>query len=156
MILRPATPADAAAMTPLQNVIIAIGGTTAYQKPRREAEVLADYVTDSDVICTHVALDQGGGLLGFQTLGLWQGESHIGTFVDPGRQAGGIGTRLFALTCEAARAAGVGRIVATIRADNRPGLAYYTRIGFRDAGGDPGWALDDGRVVGRVNWWFEL
>lgn len=156
MILRPATPADAPAMTDLQNEIISIGGTTAYQRPRDVADLLADYIADPGLVCTHVALEDGGDLLGFQTLGLWQGEYHIGTFVDPRRQAGGIGTRLFALTCEAAKAAGVSRIMATIRADNRPGLAYYARLGFREAGGDPGWALEDGRVVGRVNWGFDL
>ena len=51
----------------------------------------------------------------------------------------------------AARAAGVAVLNATIRADNRPGLAYYARLGFVDYSADPGWALKSGAVVGRVS-----
>ena len=156
MIVRPATPADAPAMTALQNEIIAIGGTTAYQQPRREEDVLDDYITSVDVVCTHVALDDAGRLIGFQTLGWWQGDCHIGTFVTPARQRSGAGAALFAETCAVARGKGVSKIVATIRADNVSGLGYYARRGFSDHSSDPDWALMDGRVVGRINKHFEL
>lgn len=36
MIIRPATPADTAAMTALLNEIITIGGTTAHEHPMSE------------------------------------------------------------------------------------------------------------------------
>lgn len=45
---------------------------------------------------------------------------------------------------------------AKIRADNRPGLAYYARLGFADYSADPGWALKSGVVVGRVSRRLEL
>ena len=51
---------------------------------------------------------------------------------------------------------GIITLNATIRADNVPGLGYYARRGFIDYGSDPAWALDDGRVVGRVNKRFDL
>lgn len=160
MIIRAAIPADAPAMTALQNAIIAIGGTTAYQQPRSEDEVRADYITAPEAICCHVALDADGTLLGFQALGRWpglpEGWADIGTFVTPAHQRSGAGAALFAATIATARAKGVTTINATIRADNLPGLGYYARRGFADHAADPAWALDDGRVVGRVSKRFDL
>ena len=160
MIIRPATPDDAPAMTALQNEIIAIGGTTAYQRPRHEDEVREDYITAPEAVCCHVAVDDDGTLLGFQALGRWPGLpagwADIGTFVTPARQRSGAGAALFAATAAAARAAGITTINATIRADNVPGLGYYARRGFIIYATDSDWALDDGRVVGRVSKRFDL
>lgn len=158
MIVRPALPSDAAAMATLQNRIIRIGGTTAHQAEHSPEEVRAAYVTGPGVLCCHVAED--GGILGFQAVGQWDGLppgwGDIGTFVDPDVQARGIGAALFAATLAACRRAGLTAINAMIRADNVPGLAYHARTGFADHAADPGWALDDGRVVGRVSRRFDL
>lgn len=160
MIIRKATPADAPAMTELQNAIIALGGTTAYQQPRDVDELREDYITAPEALCCHVALDEDGTLLGFQAVGRWpglpEGWADIGTFVTPDRQRSGAGAALFEATVAALRAIGVTTLNATIRADNRPGLGYYARRGFTDYASDPDWALDDGRVVGRVSRRFDL
>ena len=70
--------------------------------------------------------------------------------------AKGIGAGLFALTCDLLRNAGLTQIIASVRADNAPGLSYYARIGFVDIGHDPDFSLNDGRVVGRVHRRFDL
>lgn len=150
MIIRTAITADAAAMTALQNRIIAIGGTTAHQTPRTEAQMRDTDLDGPGVISSVVAEDQGQ-IIGWQSLSNWNGDVHIGTFVQPGLQAKGVGGALFALTRDNARAAGVKSIVAYIRADNLPGLAYYTRIGFVEYESDPVFALNDGRIVGRTH-----
>jgi L-amino acid N-acyltransferase YncA len=155
MIARPATLADVPAMTALLNAIIAIGGTTAHEVPKTAAEVAQDYVTGPDVLSSVVA-EQEGVVLGWQSVGLWQGQAHIGTFVQPGLQAKGAGRAMFDLTCALLRQKGVAEIIASIRADNAPGLAYYARIGFRDIGHEPDFALSDGRIVGRVHRRFDL
>ena len=158
MILRPALPGDAAAMAAVQNLIIRIGGTTAYETARSEDQVRA-YVDGPGAICCFVA-EEAGRVIGFQSLGLWpglgEGWADIGTFVDPAVQARGTGSALFGATKAAARAAGVRVINATIRADNLPGLAYYARMGFRDHGSEPDFTLCDGRRVGRVHRRFDL
>jgi GNAT superfamily N-acetyltransferase len=155
MIVRPALPGDAAAMAALQNRIIRIGGTTAHQVEHSVDEVRDAYVTGAGVVCCHVA--EHGGIVGFQAVERMPGGwGDIGTFVDPNVQAKGIGAALFAATVAACRAAGLKAINATIRADNVPGLAYYARIGFTDYARDDGWALDDGRVVGRISRRFNL
>ncbi len=155
MIVRPATPADAADMAALLNEIIAIGGTTAHQRPKTVEAVLSDYITGPDVLSTVVAEDQGQ-LVGWQSVDLWQGDAHIGSFVRPGVQAKGIGAALFALTLPTLRAAGVRSIIASIRADNVPGLAYYARLGFVEFARDADFALNDGQVVGRVHRRFDV
>jgi L-amino acid N-acyltransferase YncA len=155
MIIRAATSEDAAGMAEVLNAVIAVGGTTAHEHPKSEAEVREDYVTGADVLAAVVAEDHGR-IIGWQSVGTYHGEPHIGTFVQPGIQAKGTGAALFSLTCQILRAAGIREIIAHIRADNVPGLAYYARIGFRDIGGDPDFSLSDGRVVGRIHRRFDL
>lgn len=155
MIVRGAAPSDAAAMAGLLNRIIAIGGTTAHQLPKDAGTVRRDYIDGPDCITSVVAEDDGR-ILGWQAIGWYQGDAHIGTFVEPGIQARGIGALMFARTLSDARAAGIKTIHASIRADNVPGLAYYARMGFADHAHDPDFALNDGTVVGRVHRLFHL
>ena len=155
MTARAATPADAPAMASILNRIIALGGTTAHEDPKTVEAVLADYVTGPDVLAAVVALD-GEQVIGWQSVELWQGEAHIGTFVAPDVQARGTGAAMFALTRAMLAGSGVGAIIASIRADNVPGLAYYARLGFVDFAQDADFALRDGRVVGRVHRRFNL
>lgn len=142
-------------MTAILNRIIAIGGTTAHETPKTVEEVLADYIEGPNVLSS-VVVEDGGQVIGWQSVGLWHGDPHIGSFVDPGVQAKGAGAAMFDLTCRRLRARSVGYIIASIRADNVPGLAYYARIGFVEVGQDPEFALSDGRVVGRVHRRFDL
>lgn len=155
MMVRLATVADVPGMTAVLNAVIALGGTTAHELPKSEAEVRHDYVDGPDVLSSVVA-EAEGEIVGWQAVEMWDGDPHIGSFVRPGLQAKGAGGAMFALTCQTLRARGVGYIIAFIRADNVPGLAYYDRIGFRDIGQDPLFALNDGRKVGRIHRRFDL
>lgn len=155
MMVRKATAGDSAAMSAILNAIIAIGGTTAHQTPKTAEAVRAEYVEGPQVLSSVVA-EGADGVIGWQSVEMWQGEAHIGTFVHPGAQAGGVGTALFSMTCATLRQKGVPAIFASIRADNVPGLGYYARIGFADFATEPGFALRDGRVVGRVHRRFDL
>jgi L-amino acid N-acyltransferase YncA len=148
--VRKASPDDAAAMADVLNAVIAIGGTTAHEVPKSAAEVRDDYVDGVDVLSSVVAED-AGRIVGWQSVGFWLGEEHIGTFVAPGLQAKGVGVGLFAMTRSLLAEREVRQVFATIRADNVAGLAYYTRLGFREIGNDPDFALRDGRRVGRVH-----
>jgi L-amino acid N-acyltransferase YncA len=155
VITRLAVRTDAATMTALLNEVIAIGGTTAHQEEMTVALLEEHYLTGADVLSAVVA-EEAGRVAGWQSVGWWRGEAHIGTFVQPGLQARGAGRTMFGLTCALLREKGVAKIVASIRADNGPGLAYYARIGFVDQAHEPDFALKDGRVVGRVHRRFAL
>ena len=150
MIIRPATASDAFAMTRVLNQIIAIGGTTAHETPKSAQQVLADYVTGPDVLSSVVTLVEDR-LIGWQSVGRWQDEAHIGTFVAPDVQAKGAGAAMFALTCDTVQKAGVPYLVASIRADNESGLRYYARMGFTDFASEPHFALSTGQIVGRIH-----
>ncbi|NBZ86536.1 GNAT family N-acetyltransferase [Stagnihabitans tardus] len=150
MEIRDTSPADAAEMAELLNAIIAIGGTTAHQEPKTPDQVRQGYI-DGPGVRTSVLACEGGRVIGWQSIEHWEGGFHIGSFVRPGIQARGVGAAMFARTLAQARAAGIPEIIASIRADNVPGLAFYAKMGFRDFAQDPDFALKDGRVVGRVH-----
>jgi L-amino acid N-acyltransferase YncA len=150
---------DVPDLTSLLNDIIRAGGTTAIETPLTEAELAEWFVTGAAVQSSVVAV-RGGRTDGFQMLSCFdplpEGWADIGTYVRIGRTGGGIGSALFRQTCLNARAKGLATLKATIRADNIGGLAYYARIGFRDYADQPGYALSDGRTVGRVHRRFDL
>ncbi len=155
MIVRQAVVNDAVAMTDLINAVIAAGGKTAHETPMTATEVQDHFIDGPDVLSSVVA-EEAGMIIGWQSVGWWHDDPHIGTFVLPGLQAKGVGTALFVATLADLKNGKLDRIIAWIRADNAPGLAYYARIGFRDIGGDPGFALSDGTVVGRIHRRFDL
>ena len=146
MILRPATTADAAEMCALLNPIIAAGGTTAHRRPFTPERMAAHYIAPPRLIACTTAWESGD-LLGFQQIE-WPDQTYwgdaipadwavIATFVRQGHTGRGIGARLFAETCTAARAAGVMAIDATIRRENTGGLRYYDKMGFVDYRPEP-------------------
>ncbi len=159
MIIRPATRPDAPEMQAIQNAIIRIGGTTAYEEPQSPEVFAHGYLTGPDALSCHLA-EKDGRVIGFQVLGwnadLPDGWADIGTFVDPAVQRSGAGAALFAASVTVARARGITTLNATIRVDNVPGLGYYARRGFVDYDADPEYRLSNGTRVGRVHKRFDL
>ncbi|PUB11769.1 GNAT family N-acetyltransferase [Yoonia sediminilitoris] len=157
MIVRPATAADAQAMVDVINPIIAQGGTTAYQTPYDAAGMLAKHIAPAAGVSCMVA-EHAGKVIGFQSL-FWptdpsdtfpDGWAIIASFVAVEAAGKGAGQHLFAATKVAAQKAGVKVIDATIRADNTPGLRYYSGVGFEDYDRLIGVPLQDGTRVDRV------
>ena len=139
-------------MTDILIAIVAIGGATAHQPA---ADILTGCIDGPNVLAAVVAEDHGQ-LIGWQSAELWQDEAHIGTFVQPGIQATGVGAALFPMTRDILTKAGVPSIVASIRAANTPGFAHYARARFVEFAQDAGFALNDGHVVGRLHRRFPL
>jgi very-short-patch-repair endonuclease/L-amino acid N-acyltransferase YncA len=160
LLIRPVTRADAPELAELLNAIIAAGGTTALEEPFTPGVLDACYLTGPEVICCHVAEDEDGVLLGFQTLGHYPGlpddVGDIGTFARIGVTGRGVGSALFAATAKRAGELGFSGINATIRADNTGGLTFYDRLGFADHGVTPAVPLEDGTPVDRVHKRFAL
>ena len=157
--IRPVRATDAAELAELLNAIIARGGTTAFETPFAPAALDQSYLTGPAVHCCFVA-ESDGQLLGFQTLGMQAflpaDVGDIATFTRIGGTQSGVGTALFAATCERARALGLAAINATIRADNAGGLAFYSRMGFTDHEVVPAVPLKDGTKVDRIRKRFAL
>ena len=159
LTVREARRDDAAGMAAVINPIIRAGGTTAYEAEMAEAEFAAMLFDRRDLIAAFVAEDEAG-IAGFQWIDrldkLPKGVASIATFarIEPKRP--GVGTALFAMTQDAARAAGCREIDATIRADNPGGLAFYEKMGFEPHSITRSVPLRDGTPVDRVHKRFHL
>ena len=154
--VRPVTSADAPELAELLNAIIARGGTTALQEPFTPERLDQNYLTGPEVLSCVVAVDdETGRLEGFQTLirmaHLPEGWGDIGTFARVDGIQRGVGTALFAATCERARALGLPAINAEIRADNSGGLTFYGKMGFEDYRVDAARPLKDGTPMDRMH-----
>ena len=155
ILVRDARHDDVAALTKLLNQIIDRGGTTAYQTPLSEPEFETKFLTTPTRMACFVACLEDGTQLGFQHL-----QSHtklpddwgdIATFARIDSPVRGVGTTLFEATKQAAAAEGHHAINATIRADNVPGLGYYTKMGFVDYSVAQAVPLSDGTLVDRIS-----
>lgn len=153
--VRPIAMPDVPAACALLNQIIETGGTTAHQTPYDPDQFIADYVAGRDLICCHVALDETGQVAGFQWLGVYpelpEGCADIATFARQDPVVPGVGTALFAVTKAEACRRGLRQINATIRADNKAGLAYYAKMGLTDHCRTAAVPLADGTPVDRVS-----
>ncbi len=163
MIIRPATLHDAPDMVAVLNPIIVAGGTTAHQRPFEVERIQSHYIAPKRKVSCMVAED-AGRVIGFQSLNWPQdnddsvpgGWAIIASFVAPDAAGKGVGPQLFDATKATARAAGVQVIDATIRADNVPGLRYYSGLGFVDYDLLEDVPLSDGSLVDRVRKRYDL
>ncbi|MBL0932141.1 MAG: GNAT family N-acetyltransferase [Alphaproteobacteria bacterium] len=152
MKIRPATPADAAELADLINEIIEIGGTTAWQTKFTPESFAAHYIDGPDCLSCFVA--ETDRVNGFQALGrnkeLPADWGDIGSFARTKPKMPGVGAALFAVTKVKARELGLVAINAQIRADNQPGLGFYSKMGFVDYGVKKDVPLKDGAIVDRI------
>ena len=137
--IRPARSGDADEMADVQNAI--------YRAGLRPEPVSVDvvrelYLDESHQVSCVVAV-QFDRVVGFQSLKkAWPGNPYdvlvgwgiIGTHIRPEVGRRGYGRRLFEVSLDAARFAGIRHIDATIGSDNSAGLAYYAAMGFTPYG----------------------
>lgn len=150
---------DISKLCVMLNEIIHIGGTTAYEIPLSDKDFDSHFLSGSDCIfCT--AATNGETLLGFQALSLnpklpsnW---IDIATFARASPKVKGVGTALFESTKQQLNGGKFTHINATIRADNRSGLTYYTKMGFIDYHVNKAVPLSDGTPVDRISKQFEV
>ncbi|NKB52925.1 MAG: GNAT family N-acetyltransferase [Rhizobiaceae bacterium] len=146
---------DAAFLSALLNQIIERGGTTAHQKKLSQDEFARMYLENPRTVSCFVACLKDGTRLGFQHLDtnpkLPDDWLDIATFAKIDSPVRGIGTALFDATISAARQANMVAINATIRADNAPGLGYYSKMGFVDYAIIEAVPLADGTPVDRIS-----
>ena len=155
LVIRSVTPDDIHEMCELLNEIIDVGGTTANETPFTEEEFEQHYLSAKNLLCCFVAVDKENTIAGFQTMGLHpklpENWSDIATFARIKPKVPGVGTALFERTKSFAEQAGIVAINATIRADNKGGLAYYKKMGFEKYLENKAKLLNDGTPVDRVS-----
>lgn len=153
--VRGMTRADVAACVRIINHTIGLGGSTAHEEFFVEADFADQYLDEPDV-ANVVVLD--GRIVGFQAaFEVEKGVFSIGSFTDQEAPAKGAGAAVFAKTESDCRALKGTSIIAKITADNKAGLAYYSKMGFAP---DAVWPADhtrtDGTVVDRIVKRFNL
>ena len=153
--IRPTTKDDVPALCSLLNKIIAVGGTTAYQKPLDIKDFEVHFLEADDFLNCLSAVDDDDNPIGFQSLRrhpkLEKNWADIATFAQLEPKISGVGSALFDATRKWAKSQNITAINATIRADNVPGLAYYEKMGFRTYSIASNVALDDGNLVDRIS-----
>ena len=137
MRVRQATSHDVIAMSSMLLELVAAKKRT---RPSDPEFVRDHYVDGPGIVRCVIAEDNSGAVLGFQCLkiadednayGTPAGWGFIGTHVGPRALRRGVGRRLFSITRDVARDAGLPAIEAFIGADNAEGQAYYEAMGFR-------------------------
>lgn len=135
MIIREATVGDVEQISALLQELTRLGKRT---RPDDATFVRENYVLGPHNIRCSVAED-AGVVLGIQILsraqagnpwGVTPGWGIIGTHTRASAARRGVGRALFAASREAAQAAGIEKIDASIGADNHEGLGYYAAMGF--------------------------
>lgn len=154
MQVRPIEAADIPASNAILSDIIRAGGTTAIEEIYSDEVFSAKFVGGA-TLCCHVVLDDAGNVAGFQWLGrddsLPEDCANIASFTRRAPPLKGAGRALIAVTTDWARAQGFAQINATIRADNVPGIGYYSAIGFVDHDVTRDVPLRDGTRIDRVH-----
>jgi L-amino acid N-acyltransferase YncA len=145
---RPTIESDLPALVDLFNHTVRQGGTTAHEEEWDLATFKANYFDDPAIVHTVLHNDQP---IGFQAVFARPENSlSIGSFTDQRTPVRGAGSVMFDATKQAATTQGFAYIDAAIRADNVPGLAYYTKMGFVDHKIEKDVPLIDGTPMDRV------
>jgi L-amino acid N-acyltransferase YncA len=155
LLIRDATPDDAAGVVAVFNPIIAARSFTLFDTPfsiEAERSYIAG-LTPRDIF--HVAVRVSDeAVVGFQSMSPFATYTRafdhvgvIGTYVELGNRRRGIAKSLFPATFEAARRKGYEKIFTYILADNVAALATYQKHGFRIVGNAARHAKLQGRYV---------
>ena len=142
LLIRDATPDDAAGIVSVFDPIIEAGSFTLFDTPfsiESERSYIAG-LAERDIF--HVAVRASdNNVVGFQSMAPFATYTHsfdhvgvIGTYVDLGSRRQGIAKCLFPATFDAALRKGYEKIFTYIREDNPAALATYQKHGFRIVG----------------------
>lgn len=149
LVLRPAEPTDAAAVTAIYNQGIAERIATFETEPRR-VEDLALRIADARHPML-VACNGAGRVLGWAGLGPYRaracyaGIAEFSIYLDATARGLGVGRRLLAALVEAARAAGFWKLVSRVFPSNTASRRMCAACGFREVGTYEKHARLDGR-----------
>ena len=156
IFIRPARIEDAQGVIDVLNPIIRAGGATAIETEytlSAQRDFLSNIVPHA--ACRVAICVKFGDISGFQGYerhtALPDHVADIATFVRMNETGRNIGRRLSEATFRAAFEAGFSEMNATIRADNFAGLAFYTKIGFRDFSVMRAKPLLNGKRVDRIS-----
>ncbi len=142
VLIREASPDDAAGIIGILNPIIEVGTYTVLDRTFTEEEEHEFIARFPERGIFHVAEHtQDGRIVGFQNIEPFATFTHafdhvggIATFVELSSRRQGIGFRLSEVTFPAARHKGYEKIFTYVRSDNPASLDFHLKLGFRVVG----------------------
>jgi L-amino acid N-acyltransferase YncA len=137
VVVRPAAPDDAEAVTAIYNEGIEDRQATFETRAREPAEIAAWFGEGLPFV---VAQDGDGTVLGWARVSpysdrcVYQGVGEHGVYVARAARGRGIGRRLLAELCDAAQAAGIYKLTSRIFDTNAASVAAHRAAGFEVVG----------------------
>ena len=152
-VIRRAALADCAGTAAVLNSVVREGGRTITGRTFTPAQERAFFRSLPPRAFLNVAL-LGKVVAGFQSVEPYATFTHtmdhvasVGTHILAAVRGRGLGQALCATTWAEARAMGFSKLVITVREDNPPAQAFYTRLGFQPCGRLTRQAFVDGKYV---------
>jgi len=138
LTIRPAAPADAAAIAAIYNQGIEEREATFETRPRTDVDV-AGSIADPEAPPFLVAERDGvvvgwGRITAYSARSCYAGVGEASIYVDRDARSGGVGRLLFDGLSEAAQAAGYWKLVGLLFPTNAASVALVRAAGFREVG----------------------
>jgi L-amino acid N-acyltransferase YncA len=141
LIVRRATPADAAGIVSIWTAIVSEKVYSAVDRPFTVESERAYLLSLSAQETMIVAETVDGRIVGFQSLDRWTKLFHsmdhvgqLGTFVRDRWRGRGVGRQLAVQTLAFARSAGYEKLIVFVRAGNTGAQRFYAALGFSPCG----------------------
>ncbi|MGB3457369.1 MAG: N-acetyltransferase family protein [Litorimonas sp.] len=163
MQVRPATPADGAALAALYNPHI-LHGTATFEEEAVSAREMADRAARTQAAgYDWLVAEEGGVLLGYAYSGRWMARSayrhtvEVSVYVADAAQGRGVGRTLYAALFERLRAGDYHSVIGIITLPNPASIRLHEAFGmtqvahYREVGRKFGRWIDVGQWQGRLN-----
>ncbi len=153
-MIRPATPADHAAILAIWNPVIR-DTTVTFSSEEKTPESLGEMIAERRAAGREFFIADEGGIAGFATYAQFRGGNGYAHAMEhtvllaPELVGRGVGRALMAHLEDHARAGGAHTLFAGVSGENAPGIAFHERVGFRTVARIP----EAGRKFGR---WLDL
>ena len=150
MILRKATPGDAAAIAAIWNPIIRDSAVTFTSEEKTEDALVEMIMARGPAF---IVAETAGAVLGFASYGAFRdgpGYAHVGEHtihLAPHARGQGVGRALMRALEAQARRAGIRVLVAGISGENPAACGFHAALGFVEVGRMPGVGCKFGRLM---------
>lgn len=140
MIVAPATPADAPALTDIMNRVISESTATFTTDLKSEDDVLADMQADWPCL----TMKNGAKVVGYARYFPFRpgpGYAHVAEYsigLTDEAQGKGLGPALLTELCKIARLNGISQLIGAVSSSNKTAIKFHQNNGFAQVGHIPG------------------
>jgi L-amino acid N-acyltransferase len=149
-MIRPAAARDAAEVAKIWNAVIRDTAITFNSVEKTESELVRLFITKAEQGHGFFVVEEEGAILGFATYGQFRGGMGYARCMEhtiilgEAARGRGLGRALMEVVEDHARAGGAHSIFAGVSAENEPGVAFHSAMGYREVArlSEVGWKFD--------------